>query len=195
MSLNVFNQQASNFLRDLSNVFPNDMMLAKAIKLVDAAINLDERTFVPSMIFMDGQPQQNWTNFERNMFQIPSTHLQQLWNEMNDQNKDVCKRYMLKLATICSRLESQFTDLNATVGAIKQSDAFGSVTDMLNEFNQNPAAMIQQLTSNSDLNGFENIAEVLSQNPEISNIVGNLAENIDISQIASILPSLTNNNQ
>ena len=93
----------------------------------------------------------------------------------------------MNLATIATRMNGRWTT-QETVSSMK-SDAFGSVLGMLNDFNDNPAELIQKLTS-GDGGGMENMAESLAQNPQIAQMVHQVAENLDVSQLASVLPLL-----
>ena len=71
-----FNQTASDFLHDIGRVFPDNQTVAKASALVSAAVSMDENTFVPALVFMDGKPESEWKTMERQMFQIPLTAFQ-----------------------------------------------------------------------------------------------------------------------
>lgn len=187
--LSTFNQQASDLLKNLGTVFPDDQWIAKAVHLMNSAIAMDEKSWVPVLAFMNGEPADRWPVFERKLFEIPADHLMQLHHEMTDSNKGVVNRYMQNLATIATRMNGQMDELNETVSSMKQSDAFGSVLGMLNDFNNNPTDLIQKLTS-GDGGGMENMAESLAQNPQIAQMVHQVAENLDVSQLASVLPLL-----
>ena len=186
--LQTFNQQACDMLADLARVFPNDMWLAKATKLVNAAIAMNERSWLPAVAFMGGEPPERWDSFERSLFEIPQEHLTTLFTEASDANKDVIRRYMHNLATMCARLNQQAAELNTAVSSMRQGDAFGSIMGMIGELNDNPAQLITQLTSGDG--GLGEIAEGLSQNADIANMVGEVASKVDMSKVAGLLPLL-----
>ena len=170
-------------------VFPDDQWVAKAVHLLNSATAMNERSWVPVATFMNGESVERWPLFQRTLFEIPAEHVTQLFEQMNDSNKGIVNRYMQNLSTIASRLEGQNKDLNDTVSSMKQSDAFGSVLSMLDDFNNNPGAVIQKLTG-GDAAGIENMAETLSQNPQVAQMVNQVAENIDVTQLATVLPLL-----
>lgn len=185
--LSTFNQQASDFLKNLGIVFPDDQWVAKATKLVNSATAMDERSWIPMASFMNGESDTKLESFERQMFQIPAAHLVSLMQEMNETNQDVVKRYVHNLATICRRMKEYATDFNETVSEIKQSDAYGSVLGLIQDFNDDPTAAIQKITANQ---GLDQMAEGLSQNPQVASMVEQMAGNLDMSQIATVLPML-----
>ena len=187
--LQTFNQQACDMLADLARVFPNDLWLAKATKLVNAAIAMNERSWLPAVAFMGGEPPERWDSFERSLFEIPQEHLATLFAEASEATKDVIRRYMHNLATMCSRLAQQATELNSAVSSMRQGDAFGSIMGMIGELNENPAQLISQLAS-GDGGGLGGIAEGLSQNADIADMVGEMASKVDMSKVAGLLPLL-----
>ena len=95
---------------------------------------------------------------------------------------------MHNLATMCVRLDQQAAELNTAVSSMRQGDAFGSIMGMIGELNDNPTQLITQLTSSDGSLG--GIAEGLSQNADIANMVGELASKMDMSKVAGLLPLL-----
>ena len=92
--LNTFNQQSCDFLKDLGTVFPNDQWIAKAQGLLNAAIAMDECSWVPVTAFMAGEEASRWAVFPRKVFEIPAEHLAALHEEMNESNRQAAGRYM-----------------------------------------------------------------------------------------------------
>lgn len=188
--LSAFNQQACDFLKDLGVVFPDDQWIAKAVHLLNSAIAMDERSWVPMAAFMAGEPTERWTGFPRKVFEIPGNHMALLHEEMSESNRQVVMRYMQNLSTIAHRMQDQNKELNQTISNMKQSDAFADMLSMVNDFNNNPASVLQALTGGDGGNGAEQMAESLAQNPHIAQMVQQVAEKVDVSQLASMLPLL-----
>lgn len=186
--LQTFNQQSCDMLADLGRVFPNDLWVAKAAKLVNAAIAMNERSWLPAVAFMAGEPPEKWDSFDRALFEMPAEHVAGLFGEASEANKDVIRRYMHNLATMCRRLKDKAEELNTAVSSMRQGDAFESMLGMVGELQENPAQLISQLTAdNGSLGG---IAEGLAQNPDIAGMVGELAGKMDLAKMAGLMPLL-----
>tara|TARA_B110000027_G_scaffold121141_1_gene135100 strand:+ start:1894 stop:2457 length:564 start_codon:yes stop_codon:yes gene_type:complete len=175
-------------LADMGRVFPNDMWLAKASKLVNAAIAMNERSWLPAVTFMNGEPPEKWESFERRVFEIPGEHLTELFREASGANQDIIRRYMHNLGTMCHRLEDQAIDLNSAVSTMRQGDAFGSMLSMVGNLGDNPGQLLTQLTAGGD--NIEGIAESLAQNPHIAGMVTEVADKVDLGKIMGMLPML-----
>lgn len=186
--LQTFNQQASDMLTDLGRVFPNDVWLGRASRLLNAAVAMNERSWLPALAFMNGEPPEKWSSVERRFFEMPAEHMTGLMHEVSEQNKDVVRRYMHNLATMCNRLKDQAAELNSAVSSMRQGDAYGSVLDMIGGLSDNPGQLLSQLTSQQGQ--LEGLAESLAQNPEIASMVGEVAGQMDLTKVVGMLPAL-----
>jgi hypothetical protein len=151
---------------------------------------MNERSWVPMAAFMAGEPANRWTDFPRSVFEVPAKHMASLHVEMSESNRQVAMRYMQNLATIAHRMQEQNKELNETISSFKQSDAFGDMLSMMNDFNDNPASLLQALTGGDGGIGAEQMAESMAQNPHIAQMIQQVTEKVDMSQLASMLPLL-----
>lgn len=178
-----FNQTASDFLHDIGRVFPDNQTVAKASALVSAAVSMDENTFVPALVFMDGKPESEWKTMERQMFQIPLPQMEALAGGMTPENRAIMQRYVDNMSTILTRTLAQRDELNKAIGDLKQ----GGLMEKLQGVISNPQTAMSLLQDPAALGG---LGEALLSNPEagammeqmkpmLTMALGNLVPNLE----------------
>ena len=175
--LSTFNQTASDFLRDLQSVYPDDRNVALAKKLVDTCVQINENSAVPMITFI-GSKTTDLSTINRTVFEID---IQDLYQGLNNDNKKVIDEYFNNMAFLVDKASENELEMAQRLTTLKQTESFQQFEDMI----KNPQKIFQAMNNPSQLS--EMIESVLSHK-DFEGLADNLK---DIQMDPAMLGTLT----
>lgn len=171
MLTKAFNQLCMAFLDDFARAFPDEMPIKNAGEMVRSMVRCNESSALPLMAFTNGETQE-LARLDRTIFEIPGMRMQQLASQMTTANRAALEAHLGKLEELALKLGSQMGDLNKKLSEARQSDAYTTIENMIND----PKQLLTAASNPEQLAAF---GEVLQQNDALKNLASNLKATFD----------------